>query len=115
MNLAIIRFADLRSTFSEGHAFCALTSIPSSVGRCAPRTLGSSPTCTVQHGSEKRKVVRPRPEIIRGYGGMESEGLAYTQDEETPPDLKEVFDVGPMDVPNTEYYRGAALRRQSLA
>ena len=34
---------------------------------------------------------------------MESEGLAYTQDEETPPDLKEVFDVGPTDVPNTEY------------
>jgi isopenicillin N synthase-like dioxygenase len=57
---------------------------------------------------EKSKVARPRPEIIRGYGGMESEGLAYTQDEETPPDLKEVFDVGPMDVPNTEYYRGVA-------
>ena len=44
---------------------------------------------------EKSKVARPRPEIIRGYGGMESEGLAYTQDEETPPDLKGVFDVGP--------------------
>jgi isopenicillin N synthase-like dioxygenase len=57
---------------------------------------------------EKSKVARARPEIIRGYGGMESEGLAYTQDEETPPDLKEVFDVGPMDVPNTEYYRGVA-------
>ena len=57
---------------------------------------------------EKSKVVRPRPEIIRGYGGMESEGLAYSQDEETPPDLKEVFDVGPIDVPDTEYYRGAA-------
>ena len=52
---------------------------------------------------EKSKVARPRPEIIRGYGGMESEGLAYTQDEETPPDLKEVFDVGPTDVPKTEY------------
>ena len=58
--------------------------------------------------TEKSKVARPRPEIIRGYGGMESEGLAYTQDEETPPDLKEVFDVGPTDVPNTEYYRGTA-------
>ena len=57
---------------------------------------------------EKSKVARPRPEIIRGYGGMESEGLAYSQDEETPPDLKEVFDVGPTDVPNTEYYRGVA-------
>jgi len=57
---------------------------------------------------EKSKVARARPEIIRGYGGMESEGLAYSQDEETPPDLKEVFDVGPMDVPNTDYYRGVA-------
>ena len=57
---------------------------------------------------EKNKVARPRPEIIRGYGGMESEGLAYTQDEETPPDLKEVYDVGPMDVPDTDYYRCVA-------
>jgi isopenicillin N synthase-like dioxygenase len=58
--------------------------------------------------NEKGKIARPRPEIIRGYGGMESEGLAYSQDEETPPDLKEVFDAGPTDVPNTEYYRGVA-------
>ena len=57
---------------------------------------------------EKGKVARPRPEIVRGYGGMESEGLAYSQDEETPPDLKEVFDVGPTDVPDIEYYRGVA-------
>jgi len=57
---------------------------------------------------EKRGVARPRPEIIRGYGAMESEGLAYSQDEETPPDLKEVFDVGPIDVPRTEYYRSVA-------
>jgi isopenicillin N synthase-like dioxygenase len=57
---------------------------------------------------EKGRVSRPRPEIIRGYGAMESEGLAYSQDEETPPDLKEVFDVGPIEVPNTEYYRGVA-------
>ena len=39
---------------------------------------------------------------------MESEGLAFSQDEETPPDLKEVFDVGPIDVPETDYYRGPA-------
>ena len=58
--------------------------------------------------SEKKKVSRPRPEVIRGYGAMESEGLAYSQDEETPPDLKEVFDAGPLDVPDTEYYRGVA-------
>ena len=57
---------------------------------------------------EKNKSARPRPEIIRGYGGMESEGLGYSQEDETPPDLKEVFDVGPIDVPNTDYYRGTA-------
>jgi isopenicillin N synthase-like dioxygenase len=58
--------------------------------------------------SEKSKCARPQPEIIRGYGAMESEGLSYSQEEETPPDLKEVFDVGPIDVPDTEYFRGAA-------
>lgn len=57
---------------------------------------------------EKFKIARPRPEVIRGYGALETEGLAYSQDEETPPDLKEVFDVGPIEPPNTEYYRGAA-------
>jgi isopenicillin N synthase-like dioxygenase len=57
---------------------------------------------------EKNKVTRPRPEVIRGYGGMETEGLSFSQEEETPPDLKEVFDTGPFDVPNTEYFRGPA-------
>jgi isopenicillin N synthase-like dioxygenase len=57
---------------------------------------------------EKNKSARPRPDIIRGYGGTESEGLGFSQEDETPPDLKEVFDVGPIDAPNTEYYRGAA-------
>jgi isopenicillin N synthase-like dioxygenase len=68
----------------------------------------TSKTFFALDSKEKGNVARPRPEIIRGYGGMESEGLAYTQDEETPPDLKEVFDLGPTDVPNTEYYRGVA-------
>jgi isopenicillin N synthase-like dioxygenase len=58
--------------------------------------------------TEKNRIGRPRPEVIRGYGGMETEGLAYSQDEETPPDLKEVFDVGPIYVPNTDYFRGPA-------
>jgi isopenicillin N synthase-like dioxygenase len=79
--------------------------IPSST---IQNVVTTSKTFFALDSKEKSKVARPRPEIIRGYGGMESEGLAYTQDEETPPDLKEVFDVGPMDVPNDEYYRGVA-------
>ncbi len=70
--------------------------------------VATSKTFFTLDPKEKSKVARLRPEIIRGYGAMESEGLAYSQDEETPPDLKEVFDVGPVDVPNTEYYRGLA-------
>lgn len=79
--------------------------IPSST---IQKIVTTSKTFFALDPKEKSKVARPRPEIIRGYGGMESEGLAYTQDEQTPPDLKEVFDVGPTDVPNTEYYRGVA-------
>ncbi len=79
--------------------------IPSST---IQKIVTTSKTFIALDPKEKIKVARPRPEIIRGYGGMESEGLAYTQDEQTPPDLKEVFDVGPTDVPNTEYYRGVA-------
>ena len=79
--------------------------IPSST---IQRVVTTTKTFFALDPKEKGKVARPRPEIIRGYGGMESEGLAYTQDEETPPDLKEVFDMGPTEVPKTEYYRGAA-------
>lgn len=58
--------------------------------------------------AEKLKVKRLRPELIRGYGGLETEGLAFSQDEETAPDIKEVFDIGPINAPTTAYYRGPA-------
>ena len=34
-----------------------------------------------------------------GYQGFASEALAYSLDEQTPPDLKETFNVGPLEAP----------------
>ncbi len=59
--------------------------------------------------AEKLKVGRPDPGQIRGYSGLEQEGLGLLEDEPAPPDLKESFDIGPLDVPAGDpYYHGPA-------
>jgi isopenicillin N synthase-like dioxygenase len=52
----------------------------------------------------KQKAARPEPGQIRGYSGIESEGLGLLEDEPAPPDLKESFDVGPLDVDRSDSY-----------
>ncbi|MDV7090182.1 isopenicillin N synthase family oxygenase [Rhodococcus sp. IEGM 248] len=63
--------------------------------------------------AQKSLVSRPDPSHIRGYSGMGTEALAQLdEDEPAPPDLKEIFDVGPTDVPaDDDYYTagGAAF------
>jgi len=55
----------------------------------------------------KNKVHQPTPDQVRGYSGLCEEGLSYSLDEPTPPDLKESFTVGPVDVPpNDPYFHG---------
>ncbi len=44
----------------------------------------------------------------RGYIGMGSETLARLAGQETPPDYKEVFTIGPIDVSDQPYYTAAA-------
>jgi hypothetical protein len=39
---------------------------------------------------------------------MEADVLAARLDEVTPPDLKEAFSIGPVDVPDDDYHRGPA-------
>ena len=56
----------------------------------------------------KLAVARPEPGHIRGYSGVEQEGLGLLEDEPAPPDLKESFDVGPLDVPADPYYHSEA-------
>jgi len=54
----------------------------------------------------KLAVSRPDPTHIRGYSGMGTEALSQLENDIAPPDLKEVFDVGPFDIPQdgSEYY-----------
>lgn len=57
---------------------------------------------------EKRKVDRPRPEVVRGYSAVGEEGLSYSLEEAAPGDLKESFSIGPINVPEDDYHRGPA-------
>ncbi len=46
------------------------------------------------------------PERYRGYVPPASEGFAYSLDSDTPPDLRESFVTGPIDVPADNYHAG---------
>jgi isopenicillin N synthase-like dioxygenase len=45
----------------------------------------------------KADVAQPAPDQVRGWSALGSEGITYSLDEESPADLKEKFDVGPVD------------------
>jgi isopenicillin N synthase-like dioxygenase len=53
---------------------------------------------------EKLAVCRPDPSHIRGYSGVGTEALSQLEKDRAPPDLKEVFDVGPYDLPAEDDY-----------
>jgi isopenicillin N synthase-like dioxygenase len=53
---------------------------------------------------EKLRVRRPRPEQNRGYIPNGEETLARFTGAEAPPDLKEIFAIGPDAVPDAPYY-----------
>ena len=48
------------------------------------------------------------PDRYRGFIAFGNEALAYSLDEESPPDLKESFSIGPVDAPDDAYRRAAA-------
>jgi isopenicillin N synthase-like dioxygenase len=54
--------------------------------------------------AEKVVVRSPDPGLSRGYRGIGNEGLAGTRAGQTPPDLKEVFHLGPPDFPHDPYH-----------
>jgi isopenicillin N synthase-like dioxygenase len=58
--------------------------------------------------AEKLAVRRPRPEQNRGYIAPGEERLARLRGDETPPDLKELYTIGPFDTPETPYFTGPA-------
>ena len=52
----------------------------------------------------KEKVRPPIGGVPRGYRAIGDEGLAYGAGEQTPPDLKEVFHLGPPDFAHDDYH-----------
>ena len=54
--------------------------------------------------ADKMRVRSSDAALSRGYRGIGNEGLAGTRANETPPDLKEVFHLGPPDFPHDAYH-----------
>lgn len=52
----------------------------------------------------------PAPHVPRGYRAIGDEGLAAGDGDATPPDLKEVFHLGPIDYPADSYHLAPAAR-----
>lgn len=53
---------------------------------------------------EKLRIRQPAPDISRGYTPFKGEALAASLGKAAPADLKEMIDMGPVDVPGGEYY-----------
>lgn len=58
--------------------------------------------------AEKRTVARPKLDQNRGYIAYGEETLSRLGGRQTPPDHKEVFSIGPFDVPADPYFTSAA-------
>lgn len=53
---------------------------------------------------EKLKIRQPAPDISRGYTPFKGETLSASLGAAAPADLKEMIDMGPVDVPGGDYY-----------
>lgn len=56
---------------------------------------------------DKRTILQPPGNIPRGYTPFLGETLAAGLGKAAPGDLKEMIDIGPVDVPGGEYYSGS--------
>jgi isopenicillin N synthase-like dioxygenase len=74
-------------------------------GRLVDRMLAVSRAFFDLPAACKQAVKRPRPEQSRGYIALGEENLSYSRGDTATTDLKEFFAIGPVDVPDEEYYR----------
>jgi len=65
--------------------------------------------------ADKLAAERPQAGHIRGYCGIGKEALAQLEQDRVPPDLKELFDVGPFDLPADDPYYAPAQAGDSFA
>lgn len=63
----------------------------------------------------KLAAERPLPSHIRGYCGIGREALAQLEKDRVPPDLKELYDLGPFDLPADDPYYAPAQAGASFA
>lgn len=59
---------------------------------------------------DKLPIRTPSPDIARGYTPFKGETLSAGLGQAAPADLKEMIDMGPVDVPGGEYYERAEAR-----
>ncbi|MEL6233151.1 MAG: 2-oxoglutarate and iron-dependent oxygenase domain-containing protein [Pseudomonadota bacterium] len=56
--------------------------------------------------TEKLTIRQPAPQISRGYTPLAAEQLSAGLGEAAPPDLKELIDIGPIEIGTDPYYTG---------
>jgi isopenicillin N synthase-like dioxygenase len=61
--------------------------------------------------AEKQRVLRPAPDIARGYIPLEAESVGRSQGMDVPGDLNESLMIGPVDVPDDRCFTGSAAGR----
>jgi isopenicillin N synthase-like dioxygenase len=54
---------------------------------------------------EEKMALKMPPDRYRGYSPVGGEALASSLDNPTPPDLKELFSIGPVGCPDDDYHR----------
>ena len=55
---------------------------------------------------EKRRVLRPAPDVTRGYIPLEAESVGRSQGVDVPGDLNESLMIGPVDATDDPYFTG---------
>jgi isopenicillin N synthase-like dioxygenase len=60
---------------------------------------------------EKMRIVRPAPDVTRGYQPLKAEVLARSRGNDAAGDLNESLMIGPVDVSDAPYYTAAAAGR----
>jgi isopenicillin N synthase-like dioxygenase len=61
--------------------------------------------------AQKARVLRPAPDITRGYIPIEAESVGRSQGVDVPGDLNESMMIGPVDVGDDAYFSGPAAGR----
>ncbi len=99
--------AERAALAAELDAICRDTGFLAIVGHGVPQNViderhlveGAAPSSRFARRSEKQRAKAPYPGYPYGYLGPEKEALAKSRNVDSPPDLKESFNGGPLSTP----------------